>query len=62
MSKPIRFAREARDELLEAAQWYGKQRADLRAAFLAAIDAATERLAELAPHLGSALESTRSSV
>jgi toxin ParE1/3/4 len=53
MTKPVRLAREAREELHEAARWYADQRPELRAEFLAAIDEAMERLVRLAPHLGS---------
>ncbi len=44
MSKPIRFAREARAEVLEAARWYESQRRGLRAEFLASLDEAVERI------------------
>jgi toxin ParE1/3/4 len=54
MIRPVRIAREARDELREAARWYAAQRAGLAAEFLAAIDDAIERLVKLAPHLGTA--------
>ena len=53
MSKPVRLARQAREELLEAARRYGDERPELRIDFLAAIDDAIERVARLAPHLGS---------
>jgi hypothetical protein len=53
MTKPVRVARQARSELREAAQRYGDQRPELRVDFLSAIDEAMERLARLAPHLGS---------
>jgi len=53
MSKPVRFAREARAELHEAARRYGEQRSGLRIEFLAAVDEAMEHLVRLAKHLGS---------
>ena len=53
MSKPVRFAREARQEVREAAEWYGRQRTELRAEFLDAVDESIERLVRLAPHLGA---------
>jgi toxin ParE1/3/4 len=53
MSKPVRFAREARQEVHEAARWYGQQRPELRAEFLAAVDEVIERLVRLARHLGA---------
>ena len=53
MNKPVRLAREARDEMHEAARRYASQRAELRVEFLAAIDEAMERLVRLASHLGS---------
>lgn len=49
----MRLAREARDELHEAARRYGEVRPELRAEFLAAIDEGMERLARMARHLGS---------
>ena len=49
MTKPVRLAREAREELLAAARWYADQRAELRREFVAAIDEALERLVRLAP-------------
>jgi plasmid stabilization system protein ParE len=52
MAKPVRIAREAREEMLEAARRYGEERPELRAEFLIAIDDAIERLVRLAPHLG----------
>ncbi len=51
MSKPIRFSREARQELLEAARWYERQRRDLRREFLAAVDETLERVTRLGPHI-----------
>jgi toxin ParE1/3/4 len=53
MSKPVRFARQARAELHEAADRYAGQRPELRVDFLAAIDEAIARMIRLAPHLGS---------
>ena len=53
MSKPVRFAREARQEVREAAEWYGRQRAELRAEFLGAVDEVIERLVRMARHLGA---------
>ena len=53
MTKPVRLAREARDELHEAARRYGEVRPELRAEFLAAIDEAMTRLVRMARHLGS---------
>jgi hypothetical protein len=51
MSKPIRFAREAREEVVEAGRWYERQRRGLRAEFLVSLDEAVERLARLSPYL-----------
>jgi len=53
MTKPVRLAREARDELHEAARRYGEVRPELRTDFLAAIDEAMVRLVRMARHLGS---------
>jgi len=53
MTKPVRLAREARDELHNAARRYGEVRPELRAEFLAAIDEALARLVRMARHLGS---------
>lgn len=53
-TKPVRLAREARDELHEAARWYAAQRPELRTEFLAAIDDAIDRLVRTASHLSSA--------
>jgi toxin ParE1/3/4 len=53
MSKPVRFARQAREELLEASRRYGRQRPELRVEFLAAVDEALDRVVRYAPHLGS---------
>jgi toxin ParE1/3/4 len=53
MTKPLRLAKEAREELHEAARRYGAERPELRAEFLGAIDEAIDRLVRLAPHLGS---------
>jgi len=53
MTKPVRLARQAREEVLEAARRYGEQRPELRAEFLAAVDDAVERVVRYAPHLGS---------
>jgi plasmid stabilization system protein ParE len=53
MSKPLRLAREARAEVQAAAQWHGRQRAELRAEFLEAVDEVLERLVRMARHLGS---------
>ena len=53
MTKPVRLAREARDELHEAARRYGEVRPELRAEFLAAVDEAMTRLVRMARHLGS---------
>ena len=47
MSKPVRLAREARDELHEAARWYADQRSELRVEFLAEIDEAMERASSI---------------
>lgn len=47
MIKPIRFAREARAEVLEAARWYENQRRGLRAEFLASLDGAMVRMARI---------------
>ncbi len=52
MAKPLRIAREAREEMLPAARRYGEERPELRVDFLVAIDEAMERLVRLAPHLG----------
>jgi toxin ParE1/3/4 len=51
MRKPVRFAREARDEILEAGRWYERQRHGLRAEFLASVDEAIERLARTGTRL-----------
>lgn len=53
MTKPVRLTREAREELLVAARWYGDVRPELRTEFLTAIDEAMERLVRMARHLGS---------
>ena len=53
MSKPVRLSRQAREELLEAARRYGRQRSELSAEFLAAVDEVLERVARYASHLGS---------
>ena len=53
MTKPVRLAREARDELHAAARRDGDVRPELRTEFLAAIDEAMERLVRMAHHLGS---------
>ena len=53
MAKPVRIAREAREEVLEAARRYGEERPELRIEFLGAVDEALERLVRLAPHLGA---------
>jgi toxin ParE1/3/4 len=53
MNKPVRIARQAREELLEAARRYGTQRPTLRTEFLAAVDDALERVVRYAPHLGT---------
>ena len=47
MTKPIRFAREARAEVIEAAHWYERQRHELRAEFLASLDDAVDRVRRL---------------
>lgn len=52
MTKPVRFSREARDEALEAARWYAARRPELRAGFLADLDAAVENVVRYASHLG----------
>ena len=44
MTKPVRFGREAREELQEAAEWYESRRTGLRAEFLGALDEAIARL------------------
>ncbi len=53
MSKPVRLAREAREEVLEAARHYGEEQPELRVEFLGAVDEALERLVRLASHLGT---------
>ncbi len=53
MTKPLRFAREARQELLEAARWYEQQLPGLREEFLASVDEAIERITLAGSHLGS---------
>ena len=53
MTKPVRLAREARDELHDAARRYGEVRPELREEFLDAIDEALTRLVRMARHLGS---------
>jgi len=55
MSKPIRFAREAREEVLEAGRWYERQRRGLRAEFLESLDEAIDRVARLSAHLAPIL-------
>lgn len=51
MTKPIRFAREARRELLEAGAWYQRHRRGLRDVFLAAVEEALERVGRIGPHI-----------
>jgi toxin ParE1/3/4 len=51
MSKPVRFAREAREEALAAARWYHQQRPGLGAEFLASLDEAVERLERIGSSL-----------
>jgi toxin ParE1/3/4 len=51
VKKPIRFAREARRELLEASAWYARQRPGLQAVFLAAVDEALERVVRIGPRI-----------
>lgn len=53
MTKPVRFSREAREEVLQAAAWYAARRPELRAEFLADLDDAVEQVVRYAPHLGS---------
>lgn len=53
MTKPIRFAREARRELIEAGAWYERQRRGLREVFLAAVEEALERVVRIGPHIAS---------
>jgi plasmid stabilization system protein ParE len=53
MNKPVRFSRQAREEVLEAARHYRDQRSTLSEEFLAALDEALERVVRYAPHLGS---------
>lgn len=53
MSKPVRFSREAREEVLEAARWYAGRRPELRTEFLADLDDAVGQVVRYAPHLGS---------
>ena len=53
MAKPVRLAREAREEVIEAARRYGDERPELRVDFLRGVDEVLERLVRLAPHLGS---------
>lgn len=53
MNKPVRIARQAREEVLEGARRYGERRPELRADFLAAVDDALERVVRYAPHLGT---------
>jgi plasmid stabilization system protein ParE len=53
MTKPVRLSREAREEMLLAANRYGDERPELRAEFLAALDDAIARVARLALHLGA---------
>ena len=53
MTKPVRLAREARDELHDAARRYGEVRPELREEFLDAIDEALTRLVRMARHLSS---------
>lgn len=47
MIKPVRFAREAREEVLEATRWYETQRRGLRAEFLSSLDEAVARMARV---------------
>ena len=54
MTKPIRFSRAAREEVLAAARWYGEREPGLRADFLAAVDDVIARVARYAQHLGPA--------
>jgi plasmid stabilization system protein ParE len=54
VSKPIRLSRAAREEVLEAARWYGDREPELRADFLTAVDEAIDRVARYAHHLGPA--------
>jgi toxin ParE1/3/4 len=53
MSKPVRLSRQAREEMVEAARRYGAERAELRAAFLDAVDDALARVVRHAHRLGS---------
>jgi plasmid stabilization system protein ParE len=53
MTKPVRFSREAREDVLEAARWYSERRPELRAEFLADLDEAIDQVARYAHHLGS---------
>ena len=52
MTKPIRFAREARAEALTG-RWYDSQRRGLQAEFLASLDEALDRVLVLGRHVGS---------
>ncbi len=54
MTKPVRFSRQAREEVIEAARRYGEQRAELRSEFLDAVDDAIARVVRYAPHIGGA--------
>ena len=53
MTKPIRFAREARAEALAAGRWYDSQRRGLQAEFLASLDEALDRVLVLGRHVSS---------
>ena len=43
MAKPVRLAREAREEVIEAARRYGEERPELRVEFLGGVDEVLER-------------------
>jgi plasmid stabilization system protein ParE len=53
MSKLVRFARQAREEVLAAVRRYGQEQPELRVQFLTALDEAIERAVRYEPHLGS---------
>ena len=54
MTTPVRFSRQAREEVIEAARHYGEQRAELRSEFLDSMDDTIARVVRYAPHIGGA--------
>ena len=49
MTKPVRLAAEARQEILDAASWYDNERRGLGDLFVEALDEALARVARLGP-------------